>query len=79
VLKLLKEWGKWGKKENDGGGENFCKCHNVSPEQQKTRENCLCFVHWLEIMLTLNKERKTEWELHVYYFNFIKDKLKMIQ
>jgi hypothetical protein len=41
MLKLFQEWGERGTKENDGGVnlskiycKNFCKCHNVPPEQQ---------------------------------------------
>jgi hypothetical protein len=44
-LKLFQEYGGGEIKENDGGGEfrviyckNFCKCHNVPPEQQLKRE-----------------------------------------
>jgi hypothetical protein len=49
-VETIPEMGKGGIKENDGGVnstmiycKNFCKCHNVPPNNKK--EQCLWFSH----------------------------------
>jgi hypothetical protein len=60
-LKLFQEWGRGGKKENDGGEnssmihliycKNVCKCYNVSPSktvQKSIGNKGVLWVGWRE-------------------------------